>query len=178
MISRIRVTGIRPGTLAEFKVVARDWKNLLEQHGGRVVGFYFNGNDNRVTGIAEYESRTRLSEIQRSSWISLFKNFFDGGINLAVRVIPAVEAPCCISDPNFVGLPFENPIAQRLAFSRGVSSRQDPYSVVLRAGACFRGPLIPQVQETENAIAFYESFEFEPAFPGTQLRRTGQAFKH
>ena len=66
MISRIRVTGIRPGTLAEFKVVARDWKNLLEQHGGRVVGFYFNGNDNRVTGIAEYESRTRLSEIQRS----------------------------------------------------------------------------------------------------------------
>jgi len=66
MITRIRITGIRPGTLAEFKGVARDWKNLLESNGGRVLGFYFNENENKVTGIAEYESRERLSEIQRT----------------------------------------------------------------------------------------------------------------
>ena len=65
MITRIRVTGIRPGTLAEFKGVARDWKQLLEKHGGRVLGFYFNETENSVTGIAEYDSRARLSEIQR-----------------------------------------------------------------------------------------------------------------
>jgi len=65
MITRIRVTGIRPGTLAEFKEVARDWKNLLESHGGRVLGFYFDETENKVTGIAEYESRERLAEIQR-----------------------------------------------------------------------------------------------------------------
>jgi len=65
MITRIRITGIRPGTLAEFTAVARDWKNLLERHGGRVIGFYFNETENRVTGIAEYDSRERLSEIQR-----------------------------------------------------------------------------------------------------------------
>ncbi len=65
MIARIRITGIRPGTLAEFKEVARDWRNLLERHGGRVLGFYFNETDNRVTGIAEYDSRSHLSEIQR-----------------------------------------------------------------------------------------------------------------
>jgi hypothetical protein len=66
VITRIRVSGIKPGALTEFRGVARDWKNLLERHGGRVIGFYFNENDNRVTGIAEYESRARLSEIQRS----------------------------------------------------------------------------------------------------------------
>ena len=65
MITRIRITGIRPGTLAEFKEVARDWKNLLERHGGRVLGFYVNETENKVTGIAEYDSRARLSEIQR-----------------------------------------------------------------------------------------------------------------
>jgi len=65
MITRIRVTGIRPGTLAEFNGVARDWKQLLEKHGGRVLGFYFNETENSVTGIAEYDSRARLSEIQR-----------------------------------------------------------------------------------------------------------------
>jgi hypothetical protein len=65
MITRIRISGIRPGTLAEFKKVARDWKNLLERHGGRVLGFYFNETENKVTGIAEYDSRARLSEIQR-----------------------------------------------------------------------------------------------------------------
>ena len=65
MITRIRITGIRPGTLAEFKEVARDWRNLLESHGGRVLGFYFDETENKVTGIAEYESRGRLSEIQR-----------------------------------------------------------------------------------------------------------------
>ena len=65
MITRIRISGIRPGTLAEFKEVARDWKNLLERHGGRVLGFYFNETENKVTGIAEYDSRARLSEIQR-----------------------------------------------------------------------------------------------------------------
>ncbi len=65
MITRIRISGIRPGTLSEFKEVARDWKNLLERHGGRVLGFYFNETENKVTGIAEYDSRTRLSEIQR-----------------------------------------------------------------------------------------------------------------
>jgi NIPSNAP len=66
VITRIRISGIKPGTLPEFTAVARDWKNLLERHGGRVIGFYFNENDNRVTGIAEYDSRARLSEIQRS----------------------------------------------------------------------------------------------------------------
>jgi hypothetical protein len=65
MITRIRITVIRPGTLGEFKEVARDWKNLLERHGGRVLGFYFNETENKVTGIAEYDSRARLSEIQR-----------------------------------------------------------------------------------------------------------------
>src|SRR5262249_18341908 len=62
---RIRITGIRPGTLAEFKEVARDWKRLLENHGGRVLRFYFDETENKVTGIAEYESRERLAEIQR-----------------------------------------------------------------------------------------------------------------
>ena len=65
MITRIRISGIRPGTLAEFTRVARDWKNLLERHGGRVLGFYFDATENKVTGIAEYDSRSRLSEIQR-----------------------------------------------------------------------------------------------------------------
>ena len=66
MIARIRVSGIKRGALAEFKAVARDWKELLERHGGKVIGFYFNESDNRVTGIAEYDSRARLSEIQRA----------------------------------------------------------------------------------------------------------------
>ncbi len=65
MITRIRISGIRPGTLVEFTEVARDWKNLLERHGGRVLGFYFNETENSVTGIAEYDSRAHLSEIQR-----------------------------------------------------------------------------------------------------------------
>lgn len=65
MIMRIRVSGITPGALAEFKGVARDWKQLLEKHGGKVLGFYFNETENSVTGIAEYDSRTHLSEIQR-----------------------------------------------------------------------------------------------------------------
>ena len=65
MITRIRISGIRQGTLGEFKEVARDWKNLLERHGGSVLGFYFNETENKVTGIAEYDSRARLSEIQR-----------------------------------------------------------------------------------------------------------------
>ena len=33
MIARIRITGIRPGTLDQFKEVARDWQDLLERHG-------------------------------------------------------------------------------------------------------------------------------------------------
>jgi hypothetical protein len=65
VVTRIRISGIRPGALDEFKVVARDWKRLLEKHGGRVLGFYFDETENSVTGIAEYESRARLSEIQR-----------------------------------------------------------------------------------------------------------------
>ncbi len=65
MIARIRITGIRPGTLDRFKEVARDWRDLLERHGGKVLGFYFNETENKLTGIAEYESRARLSEIQR-----------------------------------------------------------------------------------------------------------------
>jgi hypothetical protein len=66
MITRIRISGIRPGTLPEFKKVARDWKNLLESRGGRVLGFYFDEVEKKVTGIAEYESRERLAEIQRN----------------------------------------------------------------------------------------------------------------
>ncbi len=65
MITRIRITGIRPGTLPEFEQIARDWKQLLEKNGGRVLGFYFNETEHKVTGIAEYDSRERLSEIQR-----------------------------------------------------------------------------------------------------------------
>lgn len=65
MITRIRISGIRPGTLAELAEVARDWKHLLEANGGRVLGFYVNESENQVTGIAEYDSRTRLAEIQR-----------------------------------------------------------------------------------------------------------------
>jgi hypothetical protein len=65
MITRIRISGIRPGTLGEFTEVARDWKSLLERHGGRVLGFYFDETENKVTGIAEYDSRSRLREIQR-----------------------------------------------------------------------------------------------------------------
>lgn len=66
MITRIRISGIRPGTLARFREVARDWKRLLEANGGRVLGFYVDEAETSVTGIAEYESRARLSEIQRS----------------------------------------------------------------------------------------------------------------
>ena len=65
MITRIRISGIRPGTLAVFTEVARDWKSLLERHGGRVLGFYFDETENKVTGIAEYDSRSSLSKIQR-----------------------------------------------------------------------------------------------------------------
>ncbi len=66
MITRIRISGIRPGTLAEFTEVARDWRSLLERHGGRVLGFYFDETENKVTGIAEYDSRSNLSEVQRN----------------------------------------------------------------------------------------------------------------
>lgn len=65
MIARIRITGIRPGTLEILKQSAREWKALLESHGGRVLGFYFNESENKVIGIAEYESRAHLSEVQR-----------------------------------------------------------------------------------------------------------------
>jgi hypothetical protein len=65
MITRIRISGIRPGTLTAFTKVAHDWKNLLERNGGRVLGFYFDETENKVTGIAEYDSRSHLSEIQR-----------------------------------------------------------------------------------------------------------------
>ena len=49
MITRIRISGIRPGTLVEFTEVARDWKNLLERHGGRVLGFYFNETEKEMS---------------------------------------------------------------------------------------------------------------------------------
>lgn len=65
MIMRHRVTGIRPGTLDRFREVARDWKNLLEENGGSVLGFYFDATENEIIGIAEYESREDLSEIQQ-----------------------------------------------------------------------------------------------------------------
>ena len=71
MITRIRISGIRPGTLAVFTEVARDWKSLLEGHGGRVLGFYFDETENKVTGIAEYDSRSRLREIQRKTGFAL-----------------------------------------------------------------------------------------------------------
>ena len=66
MIVRIRISGIRPDALDQFREVARDWRNLLESHGGGVLGFYFDETENKVTGIAEYESRARLREIQRN----------------------------------------------------------------------------------------------------------------
>ena len=65
MITRIRIVGIRPGTVDDYKHVARDWRDLLHKYGGRVLGFYFDQVNNTVTGIAEYESRDHLSEIQR-----------------------------------------------------------------------------------------------------------------
>jgi hypothetical protein len=65
MITRIRIVGIEPGTVDDYKEVARDWKDLLHKYGGRVLGFYFDGMNNTVTGIAEYESREHLSDIQR-----------------------------------------------------------------------------------------------------------------
>ena len=64
MITRIRIVGVRPGRLDDYKENARAWRNLLHKNGGRVLGFYFNEADNTVTGIAEYESRERLAEIQ------------------------------------------------------------------------------------------------------------------
>ncbi len=65
MITRIRIVGIRPGAVDDYKEVARDWRDLLHKYGGRVLGFYFDSVKNTVTGIAEYESREHLSEIQR-----------------------------------------------------------------------------------------------------------------
>ncbi len=65
MITRIRIVGLKPGTLDDYREVARDWRDLLHKYGGRVLGFYFDGVKNTVTGIAEYESREHLSEIQR-----------------------------------------------------------------------------------------------------------------
>ena len=65
MITRIRIVGLKPGTVDDYREVARDWKGLLHKYGGRVLGFYFDGTNNTVTGIAEYESREHLSDIQR-----------------------------------------------------------------------------------------------------------------
>ena len=64
MIMRIRVVTIRPGTLRQYKEVARDWRDLLQRNGGRVIGFYFDHETNTATGIAEYESREQLRAIQ------------------------------------------------------------------------------------------------------------------
>ena len=63
MIARIRTVGIRPEDIEEYKTVARDWKDLLHKHGGKVLGFYFDKDNNQVIGIAEYESREQLTEI-------------------------------------------------------------------------------------------------------------------
>ncbi len=65
MIARIRIVGLEPGTLGDYIDVARDWKDLLHKYGGRVLGFYLDGEKNTVTGIAEYESREHLAEVQR-----------------------------------------------------------------------------------------------------------------
>ncbi len=65
MITRIRIVGLRPGTLDDYRDLARDWSDLLHKYGGRVLGFYVDRGKNTVTGIAEYESRERLREIQR-----------------------------------------------------------------------------------------------------------------
>lgn len=64
-ITRIRTVTIKPGTVDAYKETARDWKRLLEKHGGRVLGFYFDEATNTGIGIAEYESREHLSEILR-----------------------------------------------------------------------------------------------------------------
>ncbi len=65
MIARIRIVRLKPGTLDDYRAVARDWRDLLHKHGGRVLGFYANEAKNTVTGIAEYESREHLGEILR-----------------------------------------------------------------------------------------------------------------
>jgi len=66
VITRIRIVGLQPGTLDDYRALARDWRNLLHKYGGRVLGFYVDEAKNTVTGIAEYESREHLSEIQRN----------------------------------------------------------------------------------------------------------------
>ena len=65
MITRIRIVGIKSGCLNEYRNVCRDWRDLLHKYGGRVLGFYFDAAENTVTGIAEYESREHLTQIQR-----------------------------------------------------------------------------------------------------------------
>ena len=64
MITRIRIVGVKPGRLDDYRRNARAWRDLLHKNGGTVLGFYLNEADNTVTGIAEYESRERLAEIQ------------------------------------------------------------------------------------------------------------------
>ena len=64
MITRIRIVGLRPGTLDDYRELARDWRDLLHKYGGRVLGFYANEAKDAVTGIAEYESREHLREVQ------------------------------------------------------------------------------------------------------------------
>ena len=64
MITRIRIVGIKPGALDEYRDVSREWRDLLHKYGGRVLGFYSDAPGTTVIGVAEYESRARLEEIQ------------------------------------------------------------------------------------------------------------------
>ena len=65
MITRIRVVGIKPNSIDEYKVIARDWQKLINKHGGNVLGFYFDEKNSKVTGIAEYKSRNDLDRIRK-----------------------------------------------------------------------------------------------------------------
>ncbi len=66
MITRLRIVGIKPGTLNKYREVCRDWSGLVHKYGGRVLGFYLDAAENTVTRIAKYESREQLAEIQKS----------------------------------------------------------------------------------------------------------------
>jgi hypothetical protein len=65
MITRIRIVSIKPGTIEKYRLAAIEWTRLLHKHGGKVLGFYHDKENNKVIGIAEYKSREELDEIQK-----------------------------------------------------------------------------------------------------------------
>ena len=66
MIARIRIVGLKPGALRTHTEVARDWEKLIHKYGGNVLGFYYDEQSQEAIGIAEYESREQVAEIQKN----------------------------------------------------------------------------------------------------------------